>query len=94
MIQDVNASSLSTSARLSVARGACPPGDLDRLRHLLERLGLPVRSPVPAEAALPYVSVDKKGRAGVPRFVLTRGIADVTLAPIHDRRELQNALET
>jgi 3-dehydroquinate synthetase len=49
---------------------------------------------VPAEQVLPYLAVDKKGRSGVARFVLTRGIADVTLAPIHDLGDVRNALET
>jgi len=43
---------------------------------------------------LPYLAVDKKGRGGVPRFVLTRGIADVTLAPIHEEGDVRKALET
>ena len=85
---------MAAAARLSVARGICPPADLERLRRLLGRLGLPVGSPLSFEAARPYLAVDKKGRAGVRRFVLTRGIADVTLAPIHDDGDLQNALET
>ncbi|HYB72186.1 MAG TPA: 3-dehydroquinate synthase [Candidatus Sulfotelmatobacter sp.] len=85
---------MAAAARLSRARGLCPRADLDRLLRLLDRLGLPQRSPVPAERVLPYLAVDKKGRGGVPRFVLTRGIADVTLAPIHEEGDVRKALET
>jgi 3-dehydroquinate synthase len=82
------------ATRLSAARGLCPPGLLSRLLGLLERVGLPGSAPLPLERILPFLAVDKKGRGGVPRFVLTRGIADVTLAPIRDLDELRKALET
>jgi 3-dehydroquinate synthase len=84
---------MAAAARLSHARGLCPRADVERLLKLLGALGLPVRSPVPPDQVLPYLAVDKKGRGGVPRFVLTRGIADVTLAPVPDRDALRDALE-
>jgi 3-dehydroquinate synthase len=85
---------MAVAARLSRARGLCPQADLDRLLRLLDALGLPRQSPVPVERVLPYLAVDKKGRGGLARFVLTRGIADVTLAPIHEQSDVRKALET
>ena len=78
---------------LSVRRGLCPPGDLDRLRRLLMRFGcLPMRMLSP-EVLEKYVVRDKKMRDGVLQFVLTLGVGGVTLAPIFDRTELRNALQ-
>ncbi len=85
---------MAGAARLSRGLGLCPQADLDRLLRLLQKLGLPTQSPLPAEQVLPFIAVDKKGRSGAPRFVLTRGIADVTLAPVHDHYSLRKSLET
>jgi len=85
---------MAGAGRLSRGRGLCPQADLDRLLRLLARLGLPQQSPLPPSQVLPYLSVDKKGHGGTPRFVLTRGIADVTLAAVHDHGEVLKALET
>jgi 3-dehydroquinate synthase len=82
------------AARLAWRRGLCGRAHVDRVLRLLERLGLPTRCPLPAGRVLPYITSDKKARGGVPRFVLTRGMADVTLAPVHEREELETALET
>jgi 3-dehydroquinate synthase len=81
------------AARLSRNRGLCRDADVARLARLLARLGLPVRSPLPGDRVLPYLAQDKKGRRGVPRFVLTGGIADVTLAAVDDLEEVRKALE-
>lgn len=80
------------AAMLSVRRGLCPERDASRLRELLARFEL-VGAPLPSPESLEtYVVRDKKGRAGVLQFVLTRGVGSVTLAPVFDRDELLMAL--
>jgi 3-dehydroquinate synthase len=68
------------SARLGLV-----PGDFAvRLRHLVERAGLPVRGPdLGAERYLELMRVDKKAQAGEIRFVLVEapGQAVVRAAP-------------
>jgi 3-dehydroquinate synthase len=64
------------AAELSRTRGGVIAADVDRIRALLRRAGLPVQLPtgLPAASLLEAMSVDKKARAGRLRFVLLRGI--------------------
>jgi len=64
------------AGRLSVRRGLWTESDQNRLRSLLERLGLPTRlrtSPDP-QATWTLMARDKKARDGQARFVLPTGI--------------------
>jgi len=68
------------ATRLSVARGLCPAGDLDRLRRHLDAVDLPTgfadlpQTPWSAARLVEHMGHDKKVRDGRVRFVLTRGI--------------------
>ena len=59
------------------AIGVTEPGTSERLRTLLQRLGLPVTLEYSAESLTGYTRVDKKARAGVPRFALLQRIGSV-----------------
>ncbi len=64
------------AARLSARLGLAPSEDAERLRALLERIGLPVARPprlTPA-ALLARMQLDKKNRADGLRLILWRGI--------------------
>ncbi len=66
---------LLMAAALSRECGTLPAQEVDRLRRLLERAGLPTAAPdVPADAALDHMRIDKKVKAGRIRLVLLRGI--------------------
>lgn len=65
---------------LSVRLGLCPKSDLERMEAHLKTVGLPTRpsdieGPLPGpEEFLKLMSQDKKAKAGVLTFILTRGI--------------------
>ncbi len=67
---------LAYASRLSVARGYCEPQAAARVRHLLERAGLPVDVPAGLDAAAiaRAVGTDKKTRAGAVKFVCLEAI--------------------
>jgi 3-dehydroquinate synthase len=66
------------AARLSARVRGLPASDVERIRALVERAGLPVAAPELAWSDLRRaITVDKKGVAGMPRFVLARRIGDV-----------------
>jgi 3-dehydroquinate synthase len=75
------------AARLSVARGLCPAGDLARLARHLAAAGLPTRfadlpqNPWSPARLIEHMGRDKKVRDGRIRFVLTRGIGTAFTAP-------------
>ncbi|MDE2485139.1 MAG: 3-dehydroquinate synthase [candidate division NC10 bacterium] len=77
---------------LSVNRGLCEHEDLDRLRRLLTRIGLPTRASVDAKSILHTIGYDKKVRNQMIYFVLTKGIGHATLAAISDLDELRAAI--
>ncbi len=47
-----------------------PPSDAERVRSLLEELGLPTRPPLPPAKLLPHMGLDKKFLGGKPRLPL------------------------
>lgn len=66
--------------RAGVALGLTPRSDADRLIALLALLGLPVDLRRPeVEAALPFLSLDKKRRSGTIRAVFLTSIGEATL---------------
>ena len=77
---------------LSVKRGLCEKEDLERLRFLLRKIGLPVTSSASVRNILQSICYDKKVKNNVIYFVLTKGIGHVMVAPISDRGELRRVL--
>ena len=77
---------------LSVQRGMCPGEELDRLKRLLQALGLPVTLPTGAAEITRFVRYDKKILGGLVRVVLLRGIGDAALATLESLSELETAL--
>jgi 3-dehydroquinate synthase len=65
------ATGMVIAADMSARLGLLASADVQRVRELLTRIGLPVEAPrVGAERALGYMSVDKKVKAGRIRLVL------------------------
>ena len=66
-------------ARLAQAMGRVGPDLVERLVHLLDRLGLPVQAPgLDPSALLAAMTLDKKNRGGQIRFVLPDRLGSVT----------------
>jgi 3-dehydroquinate synthase len=61
-------------ARMAAAEGAFPADDVARLAALATALGLPTAPPCSFDAARPYLSLDKKNRAGVLRCAIPERI--------------------
>ncbi|MDE2059090.1 MAG: 3-dehydroquinate synthase [candidate division NC10 bacterium] len=76
---------------LSVNRGLCEHEDLDRLRSLLTRIGLPTSAHADTSSLLHTIRYDKKVRNQMIYFVVTKGIGHATLAAISDLGELKAA---
>jgi len=79
---------------LSMNRGLCEREDLDRLRTLLTRIGLPTKTSVDMNSLLRTVRYDKKVRNKMIYFVLTKRIGRAMLAAISDPGELRAAVRT
>ncbi len=64
------------AARLSLERGLCSEGDVERLISLLKRLGLQTAIPADLDrkALVDAIAFDKKAAGGEVRFILTKGI--------------------
>lgn len=82
------------ATKLSVDRGLCEQRDLDRLRTLLIRIGLPVETSLDMKRLMRTIGYDKKVRNRMIYVVLTKGIGHVTLAEISDLGELRAAVRT
>jgi 3-dehydroquinate synthase len=70
------------ATRLSTHLGMADEAGTQRLRALLERIGLPTAVPdgIAADALFARMHLDKKNRAGALRLVLWRGIGRVEIA--------------
>ena len=67
------------AARVSEKLTGLPPSDSERIENLFRALGLPVRAPGLAWAALrKAMAVDKKTVGGMPKFVLASEIGKVS----------------
>jgi 3-dehydroquinate synthase len=71
---------LIAAGELSAALGHCDAALPARIRAALIRLGLPTRHTFDPAAALAAMGTDKKRRGRSLRFVLIRGIGEVTVA--------------
>jgi 3-dehydroquinate synthase len=72
------------ASELSVELGLMPRSFVERMRHLLERAGLPARAPaIGVDRFVELMRVDKKAEAGAIRFVVIEalGRAGVRAAP-------------
>jgi 3-dehydroquinate synthase len=75
------AAGMVLAARLSQRLGLIAGADVERLRTLLQRAGLPVDAPrLGGERYLDLMGRDKKVVAGSIRFVLLRGVGDALVA--------------
>jgi 3-dehydroquinate synthase len=70
------------AARLSTRLGMAHDADIERLRVLLQRIGLPTELPpgMAPDALLARMRLDKKNRAGALRLILWRGIGQAEIA--------------
>ncbi len=68
------------AARIARAMGLCPQADVDRLKAILEQIGLPTRPPkLELQAVLEAMIHDKKVQAGRIRFVLPERIGKAVI---------------
>ena len=81
------------AAELSARLGLVSKSDVDRVRSLLERAGLPVAGPSIAPARLlELMSVDKKNLRGSSRFVVLEAIGHAALKAGVDQRLVTDAI--
>lgn len=70
------------ASALSVELGLMPPAFLGRMRHLIERAGLPTVGPaLGVQRYLDLMSVDKKAEAGDIRYVVIEALGRAALRP-------------
>jgi 3-dehydroquinate synthase len=70
---------------LSVRLGLVAPAVLERLHHLLQRAGLPLRAPALGAASyLEWMGRDKKTEAGQIRFVVLEALGRAVVRPAPD----------
>lgn len=70
------------AADLSVRKGLLSDGDLDRIRNLLQRLGLPVALDYDPAAVLDALKKDKKRERDAIRFVMLDGLGKAVVEVI------------
>ncbi|MFB3820378.1 MAG: 3-dehydroquinate synthase [Candidatus Methylomirabilales bacterium] len=78
---------------LAARRGICPPGDVERLKRVLQAFGLPITLRTDPAAVAPFVRYDKKIHDRALRFVLPTGIGDATVAVVENPDEVWAALQ-
>jgi 3-dehydroquinate synthase len=84
---------LLMAAAMSHECGLIEAAQVDRLRRLLERVGLPVKiEGVPPGVALEHMRIDKKAQGGRMRLVLLRGIGDSFVTADYSEPALQRTL--
>jgi 3-dehydroquinate synthase len=88
------AAGMLIAARLSARLGWLQAADIERVRTLLERCGLPFTVPqIGSARALDYMQRDKKVRDGRIRLVLLRRLGSAQLADDYDPAALRAVLE-
>ena len=84
---------LLMAAAMSHECGLIEAAAVDRLRRLLERVGLPVKiDGVPPGVALEHMRIDKKVQSGRMRLVLLRAIGDSFVTADYSEPALQRTL--
>jgi 3-dehydroquinate synthase len=87
------AAGMLMAADLSARLGWLEPGDVARVRSLLQRAGLPVAAPrIGAERGLELMGMDKKVLAGRIRLVLLRRLGEGVVAGDYPAEALQATL--
>jgi 3-dehydroquinate synthase len=87
------AAGLLVAASLSARLGWLAPADLDRVRTLLSRAGLPLAAPAIGSAqALEHMQRDKKVRAGHIRLILLRNLGHAEITDQYDQAALSAVL--
>jgi 3-dehydroquinate synthase len=83
------------AASLSEQRGLCPEGSAARMKHLLQRLGLPVCLPadVSNAAVLDALQLDKKALAGGLRLILLQELGKAVIDDASSREQIEEALD-
>ena len=78
------------AARRSAAECGFPQSQIDRIEHLLLRLGLPVTTDAPSESIIRTLLKDKKRESGAIHLVLLSeiGKAVICRTPIENITEL------
>jgi len=88
------ATGMLIAADMSLRLGWLAAADVERVRRLLERAGLPVAAPrFGAETALGFMRVDKKVQAGRVRLVLLERIGRAVLTGDYPHEVLDATLE-
>jgi 3-dehydroquinate synthase len=84
---------LLMAAAMSHESGLIEAAQVDRLRRLLEQVGLPVKiDGVPPGVALEHMRIDKKVQSGRMRLVLLRAIGDSFVTADYSEPALQRTL--
>ena len=83
---------MAAAARAAAARNWCPADLPDRLERLLEKLGLPLHSPWPAEELQEFMLADKKWSGSRVDVVVPEELGRCSIRPM-DRLELMAFME-
>lgn len=87
------AAGMVMASELSVRAGRLPAAEALRVRHLLQRAGLPVAGPVLApERYLELMAGDKKAAAGRIRYVLLEAVGRAVLCADIDERDVRASI--
>ena len=79
------AAGMVIAADLSCRLGHIPSTDVDRVRKLIERAGLPAKGPALGTARyLELMRIDKKAEGGAIRYVLLKSLGEAFVAPVAD----------
>ena len=79
------AAGMVIAADLSCRLGHIPSTDVDRVRKLIERAGLPGAGPALGTARyLELMRIDKKAEGGAIRYVLLKSLGEAFVAPVAD----------
>jgi 3-dehydroquinate synthase len=80
-------------AELSMRLGLIGKHEVERLRQLIARAGLPVKGPaLPIEKMLALMSLDKKAAEGKLRYVLLEALGKAALRGGVDERLVREAI--
>jgi 3-dehydroquinate synthase len=86
---------LVIAAAMSHESGLMSAGEVDRVRKIVERTGLPVRiTGIAPASALEHMRIDKKVQAGRIRLVLLRSIGESFVTADYPEPALQRTLES
>ncbi|MEO7774792.1 MAG: 3-dehydroquinate synthase [Steroidobacteraceae bacterium] len=89
------AAGMLVAADMSCSIGMLSSQDVDRVRTLLERAGLPAQAPrIGAQKALDYMRIDKKARAGRIRLVLLERLGKAFFTAEYPDEALTRTLAT